>query len=444
MTKRVFLSPPHLTGREIGLITSALESNWIAPLGPMVDAFEKEVCEYVGIKWGAALSSGTAALHLALLVAEVERGHDVLCATMTFSATANAIAYVGGNPVFIDCDRTTWNLDPDLLQEELSARAASGRKTAAVIAVDLYGQCADYGRIEAICRHHGVPLIEDAAEALGATYRGKKAGCFGQTAIFSFNGNKTITTSGGGMLVSDDKALIDRARFLATQARDPAPYYRHSTIGFNYRMSNILAAVGRGQLASVAERVEARRANFLFYQEALKRADGISFMPEASYGRSSRWLTCILVDPREFGATAEDIRLALEAENIESRPLWKPMHTQPVFKNCRKRGGDVAEDLFEKGLCLPSGSSLSDADKSRVIDIIVNARNKIPTPRQSLQDDPAQEASLFSSDGLRTYCRIDAYFVLAKIRRRDPGDLPGQSRVLHRACARYQADLPFY
>lgn len=370
MTKRVFLSPPHLSGNEMKYVAEAIESNWIAPLGPMVDGFEKEVCDYVGIRYGAALSSGTAALHLAVLIAGVRPGDDVLCSTLTFSATANAIAYAAANPVFIDSDRTTWNLDPDLLEEELSTRAALGRKTAAMIVVDLYGQCADYSRIERICHKYGVPFIEDSAEALGATYKGRKAGCFGTMAVFSFNGNKTITTSGGGMLVSDDQTLIEKARFLATQARDQAPYYLHSTIGFNYRMSNVLAAIGRGQLEKADERVSARRRNFAYYQEALKDTEGISFMPEANYGQCSRWLTCILVESLVFGATPEDIRLALEDENIESRPIWKPMHTQPVFMNCERRGGQVAEEIFSKGLCLPSGSSLSTLDMDRIVGII--------------------------------------------------------------------------
>jgi len=370
MRERIFLSPPLMTGRELDYVSAALQSNWIAPLGPMVDAFEKEVCEYVGVSHGTAVSSGTAALHLAVLVAEVQRGDDVLCPTLTFSATANAIAYVGAHPVFIDCDRATWNLDPDLLREELSSRAASGRRIAAVIAVDLYGQCADYDRIEEICRDFGIALIEDSAEAIGATYKGRRAGSFGKMAIFSFNGNKVITTSGGGMLVSMDKALIDKAHYLSTQARDRAPHYQHSTIGYNYRMSNLLAAVGRAQLQAIEERVSARRKVFDYYSNSLGDADGISFMPEAGYGLGNRWLTCILIEPRRFGATREDVRLALEAENIESRPIWKPMHMQPVFNGCRTRGGRIAEEIFEKGLCLPSGGGLSPADQDRVIDVI--------------------------------------------------------------------------
>ena len=367
---RIYLSPPHMSGYEEEFVAEAFRSNWIAPLGPMVDAFEGEFCKYIGVQYATALSSGTAALHLAMLVLGIKAGDEVLCATLTFSASANAITYVGAQPVFIDCDRTTWNIDPDLLDEELAACAERGRRPRAVMAVDLYGQCADYGRIEDICRRYEVPLVEDSAEALGATCDGKKAGCFGRVAVFSFNGNKIITTSGGGMLVSSDGELVRKARFLATQARDPAPHYEHSTIGYNYRMSNLLAAIGRGQLKVIEEHVAARRRNCELYREALGDVPGIAFMPKASYGRSNRWLTCILVEPLEYGATREDIRLALEAENIESRPIWKPMHLQPVFREARTRSGEIAEEIFRKGLCLPSGSSLSSSDLDRIVGII--------------------------------------------------------------------------
>jgi len=369
---RIYLSPPHMSGHEQEFVAEAFRSNWIAPLGPMVDAFEREMCKYVGVPHATALMSGTAALHLALLLVGVKTGDEVLCATLTFSASANAITYAGAEPVFIDCNRETWNMDPDLLEEELAACTKRGRRPGAVMAVDLYGQCADYGRIEDICRRFEVPLIEDAAEALGATCNGKKAGCFGRMAVFSFNGNKIITTSGGGMLVSSDGEMIRKARFLATQARDPAPHYEHSTIGYNYRMSNILAAVGRGQLKVIEERVAARRRNFELYRKALEGVPGVSLMPEAPYGRSNRWLTCITVEPGEFSASREDIRLTLEAENIEARPVWKPMHLQPVFASCRRRGGEKAAELFDKGLCLPSGSSLSEEDLRRVVDIVRN------------------------------------------------------------------------
>jgi len=374
MKIRIYLSPPHMSGYEEKFVTEAFRSNWIAPLGPMVDAFEKKICEYIGIGHATALSSGTAALHLALILLGVKSGDDVICSALTFSASANAITYVGAKPVFIDCDRISWNIDPDLLEAELEESILFGKKPAAVIAVDLYGQCADYGKIEDICRRFDVPIIEDAAEALGATCNGKKAGCFGRMGIFSFNGNKIITTSGGGMLVSSDSELIRKARFLATQARDPAPHYQHSQIGYNYRMSNIVAAIGRGQLKVIEDRVAARRKNFSFYEKALGGMEGITFMPEASHGKANRWLTCIQVDPGKFGASREDIRLALEAENIEARPVWKPMHLQPVFADCRVRGGKVSEELFDRGLCLPSGSALSSEEMKRIVEIICKVK----------------------------------------------------------------------
>jgi pyridoxal phosphate-dependent aminotransferase EpsN len=349
-----------MSGYEEPFVREAFQSNWIAPLGPMVDAFEREMCAYIGIEHALALVSGTGALHLAFL----------LCADLTFSASANAITYAGARPVFIDCDRETWCLSPRLLEEELEACAERKKPPAAVLAVDLYGQCADYEKIEAVCERHGVPLIEDSAEALGATYQGRKAGSFGKIGIFSFNGNKVITTSGGGMLVSRNAELVKKAKYLATQARDPAPHYEHSEIGYNYRMSNILAAIGRGQLMVIDERIAARTKIYHLYQETMKGLPGISFIPETAYGRPNHWLTCILIDPRAFGATREDIRLALEAENIESRPVWKPMHLQPVFASCRRRGGEIAADLFDRGLCLPSGSSLTEEELFRVADII--------------------------------------------------------------------------
>lgn len=364
---RVYLSSPHMSGEERALIEQAFDENWVAPLGPHVDAFERELAAYVGIGHAAALSAGTAAIHLALRLLGVERGDEVLCSSLTFSASANPIVYQGAAPVFIDCDRATWNMDPALLAEELESCAKAGRLPKAVIVVDLYGQSADWDPIRAACARWDVPIIEDAAEALGADYRGSKCGTFGRIGIFSFNGNKIITTSGGGMLVSDDKALVERARFLATQARDPAPHYEHSTIGFNYRLSNICAAIGRAQLRALDHRVAARRAVFERYRAALAELPGITFMPEAPFGRSTRWLTCILVDPREFGVSREDIRVALAAQDIEARPVWKPMHLQPVFQGYRSRGGAVSRDLFDRGLCLPSGSNLSDADQTRVI-----------------------------------------------------------------------------
>lgn len=370
MSQRVYLSSPHMCGSELEFVKDAFASNWVAPLGPHVDAFEKEVATYIGVGQAAALSSGTAALHLALILAGVERGDYVICSSFTFSASANAIRYQDAVPVFVDANKDSWTMDPSLLRKALKDCVQGGAKPKAAIVVDLYGQCADYDEIEPICEEFGVVLIEDAAEALGATYKGRKAGLFGRMLVFSFNGNKIITTSGGGMLVSDENALIERARFLATQARDPAPHYQHSTIGYNYRMSNILAAIGRGQLLVVDEHVEARRRNFEYYQKHLGDLAGLDFMPEAHYGRSTRWLTCISVNPGEFGATREDIRLALEAENIEARPVWRPMHLQPVFKGYGVVGGKVSEEIFDKGLCLPSGSNLESQDLERIVTIV--------------------------------------------------------------------------
>jgi len=354
-------------GDELGLIKEAFDSNWIAPLGPHVDAFERETAERVGVRHAAALSSGTAALHLALKLVGVGRSDEVLVSSLTFSASANAVTYDGAVPVFIDAEERSWNLDPDLLAEELERAAKAGRLPKALIAVDLYGQCCDFARIEPLCERFGVPLIEDAAEALGATCNGRPAGSFGCMAILSFNGNKIITTSGGGVLLANDEEAVAKARFWATQARDPAAHYQHSEIGYNYRMSNIAAAIGRGQLRVLGDRVAARRANFDAYEGALGSLPGLEFMAEAPWGQSTRWLTCLTIDPEAFGATREDVRLALEAENIEARPVWKPMHLQPVFKGCRMVGGVVSERLFELGLCLPSGSNLTVEDRDRVI-----------------------------------------------------------------------------
>jgi pyridoxal phosphate-dependent aminotransferase EpsN len=342
-----------------------------------VDAFEREFAALVQVPYAVALSSGTAALHLALQLLGVGPGDTVVSSTLTFAATANAITYTGAEPVFVDAARDTWACDPDLMADELRSAATRARLPKCVLPVDLYGQCADYGRISEICQEYGVPILEDAAEALGASYGGHPAGSFGRAAAFSFNGNKIVTTSGGGMLVSSDKALIDRARFLATQARDPAPHYQHSTIGYNYRMSNLLAAVGRGQIRTLGERVARRRAINGLYREALAETPGISFMPEAPYGRFNAWLTCITVDPAAFGADREAIRLHLESRDIESRPVWKPMHLQPVFSSCRVVGGSVAANLFERGLCLPSGTGMTDGDVSRVVDAVLS------TPRNA-------------------------------------------------------------
>ena len=368
---RVYLSPPHMGPDELQLVQETFVQNWIAPRGPQLDAFEREFAMVVGAKHALALVSGTAALHLGLQLACVQPGDEVLCSSLTFVASANPILYLGAKPVFIDSEESSWNLDPRLLERFLEGRVKAGRKLPrALVLVHLYGQSADLEPIQALCEKYGVVLVEDAAESLGATYRGRSPGTFGRCGIFSFNGNKIITTSGGGMLTSDDEGFIQKARFLATQARDPAPHYQHSQIGYNYRMSNVLAAIGRGQLRVLPSRVEARRENLRFYQEQLGGLPGVSFMPEAAYGRSSRWLSCMLINPAEFGASRDEIQAVLEAQNIESRPVWKPLHLQPLFADCERVGGGVAEKLFERGLCLPSGSSLTQENRERVVALV--------------------------------------------------------------------------
>jgi pyridoxal phosphate-dependent aminotransferase EpsN len=372
---RIYLSPPHMGGAELGLVQDAFASNWIAPLGPNVDAFEREFGTAVGVAHATALMSGTAGLHLALLLLGIGAGDEVIVPSLTFAATANAVAYTGASPVFVDSEEASWNIDPDLLAAELERRSAAGALPAAVVIVDIYGQPADYDRLLPACAEYDIPVIEDAAEALGALYKGRPLGRFGKCGVFSFNGNKIITTSGGGMLVSDDAEFVAGARYLATQARDPAPHYEHSAIGYNYRMSNLLAAVGRGQLQVLEDRVEARRQIFEIYRERLGDLPGVGFMPEPEWARSTRWLTCITIEPAEFGATREAVRLALEAENIESRPLWKPMHLQPVFSERSVVGGRVSQRLFDLGLCLPSGSALTEDQIDRISAII---RSQIP------------------------------------------------------------------
>ncbi len=367
---RIYLSPPHMSGREIEYVQEAFESNYIAPLGPQVDAFEKEFCEKVGTRYAVALSSGTAAIHLALKSLKVGAGDFVFASTLTFIGSVSPIIFQGATPVFIDCDKKSWNLDPNLLLDELKKCSENSMLPKALIITDLYGQCSDYDLILEICDTYEVPVIIDAAEALGAEYKDRHAGQGGKAAIFSFNGNKIITTSGGGMLVSDDKEFIDYARKLSQQAREDYPYYEHTEIGYNYRMSNILAAIGRGQLEVLDARVKRKREIFNYYKNALGKISGIEFMPEVQYGKSNRWLTVILVNPYDFGANRETLRLALESKKIESRPIWKPMHLQPVFKGCRAVGGKVSESLFKRGLCLPSGTSLGYESLDKIISII--------------------------------------------------------------------------
>ncbi len=375
MPKPILLSTPHMGDSELEFVKEAFDTNWIAPVGPHVDAFEQEFCQVVGISHAAAVSSGTAALHLALRLIGIEPGDEIFCSTLTFIASVSPITYLGAKPVFIDSDRTSWNMNPELLRDALDQRAKIGKLPKALVLVHLYGQSADIDPILEACNHYNIPLIEDAAEALGATYKGRSPGTFGKIGIYSFNGNKIITTSGGGMLVSDDPDLVAKARFLATQARDPAPHYQHSEIGYNYRLSNVLAGIGRGQLQVLEDRVEARRHNFAVYQQTLGNLPGIEFMPEATFGRATRWLTCLTIDPKAFGCDREQVRLALADQQIEARPVWKPLHLQPVFAGCECIGGEVAESLFATGLCLPSGSNLTPEDLEKVISVIKGLRN---------------------------------------------------------------------
>ena len=365
MNSRIFLSPPHMGGNERRYIDEAFESNYIAPLGHNVDSFEEQIKNYTGAKYALALTSGTAALHLALRVLGIKEGDEVFASTFTFVGSVAPILYEKCTPFFIDSDMSSWNLDPDLLEEELSHRAALNKKQPkALILTHLYGQCADIVRIYQICEQYGIHLIEDAAESLGATFEGKQSGTFGKMGIYSFNGNKIITTSGGGMLVSDDKQLIDHARHLSTQARDNAPYYEHSEYGYNYRMSNIIAGIGRGQMEVLDERIGQRRSIFDHYNQALGHVPELSFMPELKNSIGNRWLTTLIL-PKEI--SPEYVRLSLEKHNIESRPLWKPMHAQPLFQEASSRLNGISDSLFAQGLCLPSGSSMSDGDITRVI-----------------------------------------------------------------------------
>ena len=352
---RILLSPPHLGDQEAGLVMAALAANWVAPAGPDLALFEGAVAQYVGRAHAVALSSGTAALHLALVAQDIGPGDAVLVPTLTFAATANAVRYTGAVPVFVDCDPATWAIDPDLVDRALRTGAGAGRRIKAVLPVDLYGQCADYQRLGESCDRYGARLVSDAAEGLGASYAGRPAGSFGVAAALSFNGNKIITTGGGGMLVTDVQALADRVRYLSTQARDPVLHYEHRVVGYNYRLSNLLAAVGRGQMAVLPERVAARRTINDTYRAALQEVPGIEFMPCAAYGEPSYWLTCLQIDPELFGATRDDVCRALDRQNIESRPAWKPMHLQPAFQGFPNLGGVAAEAVFARGLCLPSG-----------------------------------------------------------------------------------------
>ncbi|MBY0145890.1 DegT/DnrJ/EryC1/StrS aminotransferase family protein [Neobacillus niacini] len=363
-----------MSGNEHKYINEAFETNWIAPLGPNVDEFEKEIAQYVGVNGAVAVSSGTAAIHLALLLLGVGKGDKVFCSSLTFVASANPIVYQGAEPIFIDSEPDTWNMSPQALERAFKDALKDGNLPKAVILVNLYGQSAKMEEITVICNQYGVPIIEDAAESIGAMYKGKASGTFGKFGIFSFNGNKIITTSGGGMLVSNDQEALQRARFLATQARDAAPHYQHSQIGFNYRLSNILAGIGRAQLEVLDDRITARRAVFQQYYDALSNIPGLRFMPELAETFSNRWLTALTINENETGISVIDILNALSEENIEARPVWKPLHLQPVFKERKyyshNKNESVSETLFNNGLCLPSGSNMTDEDIKTVIHYI--------------------------------------------------------------------------
>jgi pyridoxal phosphate-dependent aminotransferase EpsN len=372
--KRIFLSPPHMSGNEMAFIQEAFDTNWIAPLGPHVDAFEKEIASHVGLVDAAAVSSGTAAIHLALRLLDVAEGDTVFCSSLTFVASANPIVYLGATPVFIDSEPETWNMSPQALERALYEAALNGKLPKAIIVVNLYGQSAKMDEIVALCKLFHVPIIEDAAESLGSTYKGRASGSFGKFGVYSFNGNKIISTSGGGMLVSNDVDGLNKARFLATQARDYALHYQHSQMGYNYRMSNILAGVGRAQLAVLEERVIARRVVFERYYNELAHLPGIQFMPELPNTRSNRWLTALTVDAKEAGVSVETLIERLAEENIEARLVWKPLHMQPLFEGIayypHSDNDNVSERLFQSGLCLPSGSSMTEEEQDRVITCI--------------------------------------------------------------------------
>ena len=380
LKKRIFLSSPHMSGSEMKYIEEAFQTNWITSMGANIDAFEAELADLVGSTEAVGVSSGTAALHLALSLLNVTKGDKVFCSSLTFVASANPILYQGAEPVFIDSESETWNMSPQALERAFSDALHTGELPKAVIIVNLYGQPAKMDELLAICNHYQIPIIEDAAESLGATYKGKASGTFGDFGIYSFNGNKIITSSGGGMLVSDNKELLKKARFLASQAKDDAPHYQHSVVGYNYRMSNILAGIGRGQLEHLTHRVETRRFIFKRYFEELNHLPGLSFMPELANTRSNRWLTSFTLNENEAKTSVHHLISCLADENIEARPVWKPLHSQPLFRNSRyyqhKQQESVSDRLFKKGICLPSGSNMTEEEQTRVIDVIHNALKK--------------------------------------------------------------------
>lgn len=357
-------------GTELKYVEEVFEQNWIAPVGPHLTRFEQAISENLGGGHAVALTSGTAGIHLALLMAGVEEGDEVLCTSLTFIGSCNPILYLGAKPVFVDSDYVSWNLDPNLLEDFLKSRAAENRVPKALVIVHLLGQASDLDPISEICQRYGVILIEDAAEALGTKYKGRPVGLDGFCGIYSFNGNKIITTSGGGMLVSRDSQLAEKARFLSTQARDPAPHYEHSEMGFNYRLSNVLAAIGLGQMEALPGIIEKTKRNFAFYSEAFAETEAIQMMPVPEWADSTHWLSCLTLDTAKTDATPEKVRLALDEQNIESRPLWKPMHLQKLFADAEMVGGAVCEDLFARGLCLPSGADLTEDELAKIAEIV--------------------------------------------------------------------------
>jgi dTDP-4-amino-4,6-dideoxygalactose transaminase len=366
---RIFLSPPHTTAADRQALLDAFDSNWLAPIGPALNGFEDDFVALTGAEAAVGLSSGTAGLHLALLVLGVQRGDKVAVSTFTFAATLNAIMYVGAEPILIDSEPSTWNMCPDLLDAACTEATGDGKPIKAVIPVDLYGQCCDYTRLSPIFRKHDLLVVEDAAEALGAHHQATQAGRFGHLGVFSFNGNKIITTSGGGMVVGDSD-LVEKIRYLSTQARQPVPHYEHIDVGYNYRLSNLLAALGRTQLATLEDRIRRRTEIYNQYKSELGDIPGVSFQPIPASGRSNYWLTCMRLDPTLVTTSPESIRLALEALDIESRPLWKPMHEQPIAKGATSHLNGLASQLFRQGLCLPSGSDLTDGEQDHVVHTI--------------------------------------------------------------------------
>jgi pyridoxal phosphate-dependent aminotransferase EpsN len=367
---RIYLSKPHLGELEERFVQEAFASNWVSSVGPNLTEFEASFSSLVDGLPCVALSSGTAAIHLALKLLGVGPGDDVLCPTLTFAASANPIVYEGARPVFVDSERASWNIDPALVAESLEGSARRGKLPRAVIVVHLYGQSADLDALESICARYEVPILEDAAEALGTRYRGAQVGTRAPVSIFSFNGNKIITTSGGGMLVARDPAWVEKARFWSQQSREAAVHYEHRELGYNYRMSNVLAGIGRGQLAVLEDRVAARRAVSARYEAAFSGLPGLAMMPVASWGRPTNWLSVALIDEKAFGASRDQLLAALAADDIEGRPVWKPMHLQPVFADCARIGGSVAEDLFARGVCLPSSSNMTHDEQLRVITVV--------------------------------------------------------------------------